>query len=67
MKVDIKESKFVFVNDTIESATAKNEIPEVDIVVSEWMGYFLLYENMIGSYIFAIKNFLKSDGVMIPS
>jgi hypothetical protein len=31
------------------------------------MGYFLLFENMIGSYIFAIKNFLKPDGIMIPT
>jgi len=41
------------------------EIPQVDAIVSEWMGYFLLFENMIGSYIYA-KKYLKPDGIMIP-
>lgn len=29
------------------------------------MGYFLLFENMIGSYIYAMK-YLKPGGIMIP-
>jgi hypothetical protein len=42
-------------------------IPRVDAVVSEWMGYFLIFENMISSYICAIKTFLKPEGIMLPS
>ena len=30
------------------------KIPQrVDVIVSEWMGYFLLYENMVGSVLTA--------------
>jgi predicted RNA methylase len=41
-------------------------VPQVDVIVSEWMGYFLLFENMIGSYTLAIQKFLKPEGIMIP-
>ena len=58
--------KFKFVKGMIEELTEK-DVPLVDIIVSEWMGYFLLYENMVGSYIHSIKNFLKPEGIMIPS
>jgi len=44
-----------------------DEIAKVDVIVSEWMGYFLFFENMVGSYIYSIKTFLKPGGTMIPS
>jgi len=38
-------------------------LPEkVDIIVSEWMGYFLLYESMLNSVLVARDKFLKEDG-----
>ena len=40
---------------------------DVDIIVSEWMGYCLFYEAMFDSVIFARDNFLKSGGIMIPN
>lgn len=43
------------------------EIPEkVDIIISEWMGYFLLYESMLDSVIYARDKYLKPDGLMFP-
>jgi type I protein arginine methyltransferase len=40
----------------------------VDIVISEWMGYFLLRESMLDSVIRARDRFLKrSTGLMFPS
>lgn len=39
----------------------------VDIIVSEWMGYCLLYEAMLESVLFARDKYLKPDGLMIPS
>lgn len=39
----------------------------VDIIVSEWMGYFLLRESMLDSVIRARDRFLKSTGLMMPS
>lgn len=40
---------------------------KVDIIISEWMGFYLLHEGMLDSVIFARDNFLKSDGYMFPS
>lgn len=43
------------------------EIPEkVDIIVSEWMGYFLLYESMLDTVLFARDKYLKEGGKMLP-
>jgi type I protein arginine methyltransferase len=40
----------------------------VDIIVSEWMGYFLLRESMLDSIIRARDKFLKrATGLMFPS
>eukprot|EP00928_Gymnodinium_smaydae_P046727 TRINITY_DN31148_c0_g1_i1.p1 TRINITY_DN31148_c0_g1~~TRINITY_DN31148_c0_g1_i1.p1 ORF type:complete len:419 (+),score=94.09 TRINITY_DN31148_c0_g1_i1:132-1259(+) len=40
---------------------------KVDIIVSEWMGYFLLRERMLDSVLHARDRFLKPGGVMFPS
>ncbi|XP_065176811.1 protein arginine N-methyltransferase 6-like isoform X1 [Sycon ciliatum] len=44
------------------------QLPEkVDVIVSEWMGYFLMYESMLSSVLYAREQWLKPDGVMLPS
>ncbi|XP_047975156.1 probable protein arginine N-methyltransferase 6 [Salvia hispanica] len=44
------------------------EIDEkVDVIVSEWMGYMLLYESMLGSVITARDRWLKPGGLILPS
>jgi protein arginine N-methyltransferase 3 len=44
---------------------------EVDIIVSEWMGYGLYFENMFSSVIYARDKYLKSQhqggGALMPS
>lgn len=40
-------------------------IDKVDIVVSEWTGYFLLFEAMVDSVIYARDVHLKPDGIML--
>ena len=45
-------------------------MPEpVDVVVSEWMGFYLLHESMLDSVLHARDRFLRKDGagVMLPS
>ena len=42
-------------------------VPTVDIIVSEWMGYCLLYEAMLDSVLWARDHYLKDDGLMVPS
>ena len=44
------------------------ELPEkVDIIISEWMGYSLLYESMLPSVLSARDRFMKLGGTMFPS
>uniref|UniRef100_A0A1L8DM44 type I protein arginine methyltransferase n=1 Tax=Nyssomyia neivai TaxID=330878 RepID=A0A1L8DM44_9DIPT len=38
----------------------------VDIIVSEWMGFYLVHESMLASYLYARDKFLKKDGLMFP-
>ncbi|KAK3304498.1 S-adenosyl-L-methionine-dependent methyltransferase [Chaetomium strumarium] len=42
-------------------------VDSVDIIVSEWMGYCLLYEAMLPSVFFARDRYLKPDGLLVPS
>lgn len=44
----------------------KLPVDQVDIIISEWMGYFLLYESMLDSVLFARDKYLKKDGLMFP-
>ena len=40
---------------------------EIDIIISEWMGYFLLYESMLDCVLWARDKFLnKKTGKMLP-
>ena len=40
--------------------------PQVDIIISEWMGYFLLYESMLDTVIYARDKWLVEGGIMMP-
>ncbi|KAL6858652.1 S-adenosyl-L-methionine-dependent methyltransferase [Trichoderma novae-zelandiae] len=42
-------------------------VDQVDIIVSEWMGYCLLYEAMLPSVLYARDRYLKPDGLLVPS
>jgi len=39
---------------------------KVDIIVSEWMGYFLLYESMLETVLFARDKYLNPGGKIFP-
>lgn len=41
-------------------------VEHVDIIISEWMGYFLLYESMLDSVLFARDKYLSPGGLMFP-
>jgi hypothetical protein len=41
-------------------------IPQVDIIISEWMGYFLLYESMLDTVIFCRDKWLAPGGLVFP-
>ncbi|KAG5961809.1 type I protein arginine N-methyltransferase Rmt1 [Claviceps humidiphila] len=40
--------------------------PKVDIIISEWMGYFLLYESMLDTVLYARDKYLEKDGLIFP-
>jgi protein arginine N-methyltransferase 1 len=37
----------------LEEITLPDGIEKVDIIISEWMGYFLLYESMLDTVLYA--------------
>jgi hypothetical protein len=39
---------------------------KVDIIISEWMGYFLLYESMLDTVLYARDKYLVKDGLIFP-
>lgn len=41
-------------------------VPQVDIIISEWMGYFLLYESMLDTVLLARDKYLAPDGKLFP-
>ncbi|KAI2626812.1 S-adenosyl-L-methionine-dependent methyltransferase [Xylaria nigripes] len=49
----------------IEEATLP--VDKVDIIVSEWMGYCLLFEAMLPSVLYARDKYLVPGGLMVPS
>ncbi|CAF3956697.1 unnamed protein product [Rotaria sp. Silwood2] len=62
---NIDESKLVFIHGRIEDVNLPVE--KVDIIISEWMGYFLLFECMLESIIFARNTYLdKENGLVLP-
>ena len=61
-------SQFGDVIEVIQGMVESITLPEkVDIIISEWMGYFLLRESMLDSVILARDRFLKPGGALYPS
>ncbi|GAB0097454.1 Protein arginine N-methyltransferase [Sergentomyia squamirostris] len=50
----------------VEDFQLPADINGVDIIVSEWMGFYLLHESMLESFLFARDNFLNKDGLLFP-
>lgn len=55
------------IHSQIEEFVLPATAEKVDIIVSEWMGFYLLHEGMLDSVLFARDNFLKAGGQMFPS
>jgi protein arginine N-methyltransferase 1 len=41
-------------------------VEKVDIIISEWMGYFLLYESMLDTVLYARDKWLRPGGLLFP-
>lgn len=64
----VKANGFDNVITLIKGKIEEVELPvdKVDIIISEWMGYFLLYESMLDTVIWARDKWLKPDGLIFP-
>jgi len=64
----VKDNHFDEVITLIKGKVEEVELPveKVDIIISEWMGYFLLYESMLDTVIYARDKWLAPDGLVFP-
>lgn len=59
--------KITCIQGKIEDIELPDGVTEVDVIVSEWMGYFLVYENMLKTVLIARDRWLKKEGgVILP-
>jgi protein arginine N-methyltransferase 1 len=49
-----------------EDITLPAPYEKVDIIISEWMGYFLLYESMLDTVCYCRDKWLVKGGLMLP-
>ena len=55
------------INKKVEDLVLGEDLPDrVDIIISEWMGFCLLYEGMLDSVLFARDHFLVKGGLIFP-
>ncbi|KPV71616.1 uncharacterized protein RHOBADRAFT_30788 [Rhodotorula graminis WP1] len=65
---NVKANGFERTIEVIKGKVEEIHIPEkVDVIISEWMGYCLLYECMLDSVLYARDKYLQPDGLMVPS
>ncbi|KAL7274510.1 Nuclear SAM-dependent mono-and asymmetric methyltransferase [Rhizina undulata] len=57
-------SKIVLLQGKMEEVVLP--VPKVDIIISEWMGYFLLYESMLDTVLLARDKYLAPGGLIFP-
>lgn len=58
------EDQIVLLKGKLEDVTLP--VQTVDIIISEWMGYFLLYESMLDTVLLARDKYLAPDGLLFP-
>lgn len=66
----VEENNFRDVIKVIQSRVEDlkiEDIGKVDIIVSEWMGFYLLHEGMLDSVITARDHFLQDNGLLFPN
>ncbi|QRV77095.1 protein arginine N-methyltransferase 3 [Ceratobasidium sp. AG-Ba] len=61
------EDIIMLIRGKVENITLPEGFTHVDVIISEWMGYALLYESMLDSVLFARDKFLRVGGLMVPS
>jgi protein arginine N-methyltransferase 1 len=66
----VKDNKLdhviTLVQGKLEEITLPDGIEKVDIIISEWMGYFLLYESMLDTVLYARDKWGTPDTLIFP-
>ncbi|KYQ99669.1 protein arginine methyltransferase [Tieghemostelium lacteum] len=64
----IKANNFDSVVTLIKGKMEEVTLPveKVDIIISEWMGYFMLYEGMLDTVLYARDKYLAPGGIILP-
>ncbi|KAH7280658.1 hypothetical protein KP509_36G007700 [Ceratopteris richardii] len=63
----VKANGYSNVVTVLKGKVEEIELPsKVDVIISEWMGYFLLFENMVNSVLFARDKWLVPGGAVLP-
>lgn len=64
----VKDNKLDHIVTLIHGKCEEVTLPvdKVDIIISEWMGYCLLYESMLDSVLYARDKWLVPGGLMLP-
>lgn len=67
--MDIVEKNRISNINFVKGRLEDSELPveKFDIIVSEWMGYFLFFEGMLDSVIYAREKHLKPGGTLLPN
>lgn len=60
------EDTITLLKGKMEEVTMPDGCEKVDIIISEWMGYFLLYESMLNTVLWARDHLLKPGGKIFP-
>jgi protein arginine N-methyltransferase 1 len=63
----VKANHYADVIEIVCGKVEEVELPcKVDIIISEWMGYFLLYESMLDTVLYARDKWLVEGGSLFP-
>ena len=59
--------RITVIRGTMESIKLPQDYSKVDVIISEWMGYALLYESMLPSVLFARDKHMAPGGIVLPT
>jgi len=60
------EDTITLIKGKMEEIVLPDGIEKVDIIISEWMGYCLLYESMLNTVLYARDRYLAPNGLLYP-
>jgi protein arginine N-methyltransferase 1 len=64
VKANHLEDKVILLQGKMEEVVLP--VDKVDVIISEWMGYFLLYESMLDTVLYARDRYLVPGGLIFP-